>query len=204
MRLEVTPDNLDVVEFRRVRLIEIERRRRAGGRPGPDIAVWSVSRGPWAHDVFGNAVATAVFQGASDSLVIDSVVELRLAGSARPVFSIAASAIVYPFRYSDDERFRREVAGAPEIGGEQRCAFGAHGVGRPGGMMDPFSRRAKPPIGARGTPPGMPGQRQMELFRLVRMRGIFDVGAEEENPAGERLALEGAAPADPFAPAVVL
>ena len=135
MRLEVAPDNLDVVEFRRVRLIEIERRRRAGGRPGPDIAVWSVSRGPWAHDVFGNAVATAVFQGASDSLVIDSVVELRLAGSARPVFSIAASAIVYPFRYSDDERFRREVAGAPEIGGEQRCAFGAHGVGRPGGMM---------------------------------------------------------------------
>ena len=44
-----------------------------------------------------------MFQGASDSLVIDSVVELRLAGSAWPVFSIAASAIVYPFRYSDDE-----------------------------------------------------------------------------------------------------
>jgi Transglutaminase-like superfamily len=30
-------------------------------------------------------------------------VELRLAGSAWPVFNIAASAIVYPFRYSDDE-----------------------------------------------------------------------------------------------------
>ena len=57
----------------------------------------------WAHDVFGNAVATAVFQGASDSLVIDSVVELRLEATAWPIFNIAASAIVYPFRYSDDE-----------------------------------------------------------------------------------------------------
>jgi len=57
----------------------------------------------WAHDVFGNAVATAVFQGASDSLVIDSVVDLRLEASAWPIFNIAASAIVYPFRYSDDE-----------------------------------------------------------------------------------------------------
>src|SRR5208337_3623186 len=57
----------------------------------------------WAHDVFGNAVATAVFETASDSLVIDSVVELRLEASAWPIFNIAASAIVYPFRYSDDE-----------------------------------------------------------------------------------------------------
>ena len=57
----------------------------------------------WAHDVFGNAVATAMFQGATDSLVIDSVVDLQLFGSAWPVFDIAASAIVYPFRYSDDE-----------------------------------------------------------------------------------------------------
>jgi len=56
-----------------------------------------------AHDVFGNVVATAVFQGATDSLVIDSVVELQIYGSAWPVFDIAASAIVYPFRYSDDE-----------------------------------------------------------------------------------------------------
>jgi transglutaminase-like putative cysteine protease len=57
----------------------------------------------WAHDVFGNSVATAVFQGATDSLVVDSIVELHLYGSAWPIFDIAASAIVYPFRYSDDE-----------------------------------------------------------------------------------------------------
>jgi transglutaminase-like putative cysteine protease len=57
----------------------------------------------WAHDVFGNVVATAMFQGATDRLIIDSVVELQIFGSAWPVFDIAASAIVYPFRYSDDE-----------------------------------------------------------------------------------------------------
>ena len=67
------------------------------------VTVSPTARITWAHDVFGNAVATAVFQGATDGLVIDSTVELRLEGSAWPVFNIAASALVYPFRYSDDE-----------------------------------------------------------------------------------------------------
>ena len=31
----------------------------------------------WAHDVFGNSVATAMFQGTTDSLVIDSVMRTR-------------------------------------------------------------------------------------------------------------------------------
>jgi transglutaminase-like putative cysteine protease len=57
----------------------------------------------WAHDVFGNSVAMATFQRPTDSLVIDSLAELELYGSAWPVFDIAASAIVYPFRYADDE-----------------------------------------------------------------------------------------------------
>ena len=70
--------------------------------------------------------------------------------------------------------------------------------------MDPLSRRAKPPIGLVGSPPGMPGQREIEFFRLVRMRGIFGLGAEEKNAAGDRVALERAASPDPFAPAVVL
>jgi transglutaminase-like putative cysteine protease len=57
----------------------------------------------WAQDVFGNAVATATFQTMTDSLVIDSVAELELDAAAWPVFDMAASAIFYPFRYSDDE-----------------------------------------------------------------------------------------------------
>jgi transglutaminase-like putative cysteine protease len=57
----------------------------------------------WAQDVFGNTVATATFQVMTDSLEIDSISELQLEAAPWPVFSTAASAIVYPFRYSDDE-----------------------------------------------------------------------------------------------------
>jgi transglutaminase-like putative cysteine protease len=57
----------------------------------------------WASDVFDNAVATATFQTASDQLVIDSMMQIELDALPWPVFDIAASAIVYPFQYSDDE-----------------------------------------------------------------------------------------------------
>jgi transglutaminase-like putative cysteine protease len=68
-----------------------------------ELTVTPAAQVTWAHDVFGNAVATVQFQQATDSLVIDSLAELELHGSAWPVFDIAASAIVYPFRYPDDE-----------------------------------------------------------------------------------------------------
>ena len=45
----------------------------------------------WAHDVFGNTVATATFDAMSDHLVIDSVAELQLDATDWPVFAIAAS-----------------------------------------------------------------------------------------------------------------
>ncbi len=57
----------------------------------------------WSQDVFGNTVATASFPAMTDSLVIDSMVELQLNAAAWPVFDIAASAMVYPFQYSSDE-----------------------------------------------------------------------------------------------------
>jgi transglutaminase-like putative cysteine protease len=57
----------------------------------------------WAHDVFGNAVATAAFQTAAAHLVIDSISELQLDATPWPIFDIAASAISYPFFYSRDE-----------------------------------------------------------------------------------------------------
>ena len=57
----------------------------------------------WAEDVFGNAVATAVFSGLWDTLVIESVVALELDAAPWPVFDIAPSAVVFPFRYSDAE-----------------------------------------------------------------------------------------------------
>ncbi len=57
----------------------------------------------WAHDVYGNTVATATFDTPATELVIDCRSELDLGAPAWPVFDIAASAISYPFRYSDDD-----------------------------------------------------------------------------------------------------
>jgi transglutaminase-like putative cysteine protease len=57
----------------------------------------------WGQDVFGNAVATVTFSAVTDVLAIDAAAEVELHASAWPVFDIAASAIVYPFRYSEDE-----------------------------------------------------------------------------------------------------
>jgi transglutaminase-like putative cysteine protease len=57
----------------------------------------------WAQDVFGNAVATAVFHTATDTLVVESVAQLQHYAVAWPVFEIAAAAIFYPFTYSPEE-----------------------------------------------------------------------------------------------------
>jgi transglutaminase-like putative cysteine protease len=57
----------------------------------------------WAQDVFGNDVATVTFSTMTDVFAIDASTELELHASAWPVFDIAASAIVYPFRYSDND-----------------------------------------------------------------------------------------------------
>lgn len=57
----------------------------------------------WAQDVAGNMVATATFQTMTNNLIINSVAVLELDAVAWPVFEIAASAIFYPFRYSEDE-----------------------------------------------------------------------------------------------------
>src|SRR5207344_3521867 len=49
-----------------------------------DVTVTPAAVVTWAQDVFGNAVATAVFQGMTDILVIDSVVDLQLSAAAWP------------------------------------------------------------------------------------------------------------------------
>ena len=67
------------------------------------LAITPVAAVTWAHDVFGNAVAMATFTSMTDMLVIDSVADILINASPWPVFDIAASAIFYPFRYSDDE-----------------------------------------------------------------------------------------------------
>lgn len=53
----------------------------------------------WAEDALGNAVATATFSAMSDTLVIESHVDLDLLVPPWPIFNIASSAIRYPFAY---------------------------------------------------------------------------------------------------------
>jgi transglutaminase-like putative cysteine protease len=67
------------------------------------LAITPIAVATWAEDVFGNAVGIATFATMTDVLVIDSVANILLNAAAWPVFDIAASAIYYPFRYSDDE-----------------------------------------------------------------------------------------------------
>ena len=67
------------------------------------LAFTPVAVATWAHDVFGNAVGSATFSTTTNMLVIDSTADILHNAAAWPVFDIAASAINYPFRYSDDE-----------------------------------------------------------------------------------------------------
>ncbi len=57
----------------------------------------------WAHDVFGNAVATATFSEASETLVIESSAELTLDVDPWPIFEISAYAASYPFLLTEDD-----------------------------------------------------------------------------------------------------
>jgi transglutaminase-like putative cysteine protease len=58
----------------------------------------------FAHDVFGNSVATANFNAFADRLTIECLTLLTLDAVAWPIFDVAASAIFYPFQYAEDER----------------------------------------------------------------------------------------------------
>jgi transglutaminase-like putative cysteine protease len=68
-----------------------------------DVTVAPDATVTWAHDVSGNAVATATFATMAVQLEIDSMAELELHAAAWPVFDIAGSAMSYPFRYSAAE-----------------------------------------------------------------------------------------------------
>ena len=68
-----------------------------------DLVVTPAATVTWAHDVSGNAVATATFHETSDMLVIDSFAELTLDVDQWPVFDIAASAACYPFLLTEDD-----------------------------------------------------------------------------------------------------
>lgn len=57
----------------------------------------------WAHDVYGNTIATATFHEPSDTLVVNSFAKLDLDIEQWPIFDIAASAANFPFLLTEDE-----------------------------------------------------------------------------------------------------
>lgn len=57
----------------------------------------------WAHDVAGNAIATAQFDTKTMMLSIRSRARVELRAPVWPVFPIAAAAASYPFVYSADD-----------------------------------------------------------------------------------------------------
>lgn len=69
-----------------------------------DLTVSPTATVTWAHDVAGNSVATARFSGLTDRLTVESRTSVDLDASEWPVFDIAASAVSYPFSYSNDDR----------------------------------------------------------------------------------------------------
>jgi transglutaminase-like putative cysteine protease len=88
----------------------------------------------WAQDVAGNAVATATFQALTDRLEIVSTATLELDAPSWPVFDVAASAIHYPFRYSQDEWTGLGVLSRPQYpdpGGKLRDWARAFILGSP-------------------------------------------------------------------------
>jgi transglutaminase-like putative cysteine protease len=93
----------EAVSFGPHRLMLRPRESRDLQLTGFEIVVTPTPQVTWAHDVWGNAVATATFQSMHDTMVVDSVAQIELGAAAWPIFDIAASAIVYPFQYSPDE-----------------------------------------------------------------------------------------------------
>ena len=68
----------------------------------------------WAHDVAGNAVATARFALPAELLVLESVARLQLDAVVWPVFDVAVEAMSYPFTYAADDRLDLGALAVPQ------------------------------------------------------------------------------------------
>jgi transglutaminase-like putative cysteine protease len=93
-----------------------------------ELAITPRPRLTWANDVFGNVVATASFVEPASILTIESRVKLDHSSEAWPIFDIAASAISYPFTYTEDERLDLGALLIPQYHDpERRLAMWARG-----------------------------------------------------------------------------
>jgi transglutaminase-like putative cysteine protease len=67
------------------------------------VSITPAAHVTWAHDVAGNAIATAVFDAPTDHLVIESRASLQLSAPDWPVFAISGLATSYPFVYAAED-----------------------------------------------------------------------------------------------------
>jgi transglutaminase-like putative cysteine protease len=93
----------EALEFGPHRLILRPRESRNLRLIAHDLVITPSATVKWAHDVFGNSVATATFNETSNRLVIESYAELTLDVDPWPVFDIDASAANYPFLLTEDD-----------------------------------------------------------------------------------------------------
>lgn len=71
----------------------------------------------WSQDVFGNEIATAVFDSLSTELHITGETSISLVAPAWPVFDIAAYAMSYPFLYRETDRIDLGMLAVPAHAG---------------------------------------------------------------------------------------
>ncbi|MCB8883428.1 transglutaminase family protein [Acidisoma cellulosilytica] len=69
----------------------------------------------WAQDVAGNSVASLTFRSMTNQLVIESIADIELDAVVWPVFDISASAIFYPFHYTDDDQADLGLLASPRL-----------------------------------------------------------------------------------------
>jgi transglutaminase-like putative cysteine protease len=57
----------------------------------------------WLHDVFGNSIAVATFEGEASALRFESTIAIEHYGIEPPAYAVEDYARLYPFAYSADE-----------------------------------------------------------------------------------------------------
>ncbi|WP_366926932.1 transglutaminase family protein [Pseudogemmobacter hezensis] len=68
-----------------------------------DVSLSPAAELSWANDVSGNVITTAIFLQPTTCLQIESRARIELTASPSPGFSIASSAMRWPFLYSGDD-----------------------------------------------------------------------------------------------------
>lgn len=69
-----------------------------------DIAITPSASLSWARDVFGNTIATAIFNAMTETLTVESNATVEHDFDPWPLFDIALSAVSYPFSYSEQDQ----------------------------------------------------------------------------------------------------